>query len=408
MAETAAEKTKEVIQKAVPEEVVDKASDVIPLGVQQNIHDLSKVDWAYHIAGIVHLGVIIAVALALHFSIQFVFPAIIKRLKKGRKPGKAPIAEIFFKSLSLPLRTLIWIIAISLIVDLVFTHWLGWTIPSPTPRVLSVATVIAIAWFLLRWKRGVQVDIEKQIKKGATTIRRHQLEAISKLLTLIILVLTVIITLQVIGINLSALVAIGGFGTLAVGLAGKEVFANFFSGIMLYFTHPFNIGDRIQVPEKNIEGIVEEIGWYLTSIRGFDKRPIYVPNSVFSTVQVINGTRATNRRIRITLTLRYKDLDNLTALVDDLQKMLDSRDDLETTSRSTVRLTNYGDYSLEILLQAYTKTIVWAEFMDVQQSVLLAAGEIIRRHGADFAFPTTTISLDQEGPIKIDTKSQKS
>ncbi|MCB2069634.1 MAG: mechanosensitive ion channel, partial [Ottowia sp.] len=51
-------------------------------------------------------------------------------------------------------------------------------------------------------------------------------------------------------------------------------------------------------PDKEIEGTVEEIGWRLTRIRTFDKRPLYVPNSVFNNIAVENPSRMQNRRIK--------------------------------------------------------------------------------------------------------------
>ncbi|WP_250666706.1 mechanosensitive ion channel domain-containing protein, partial [Escherichia coli] len=50
------------------------------------------------------------------------------------------------------------------------------------------------------------------------------------------------------------------------------------SGIMLYFDRPFNIGDWVSSPDRNIEGTVVEIGWRITKIVTFDHRPLYIPN----------------------------------------------------------------------------------------------------------------------------------
>ena len=90
------------------------------------------------------------------------------------------------------------------------------------------------------------------------------------------------------GMSLSGLLTFGGIGGLAVGMAGKDILSNFFSGIMLYFDRPFSIGDWIRSPDRNIEGTVAEIGWRITKITTFDNRPLYVPNSLFSSISVEN------------------------------------------------------------------------------------------------------------------------
>lgn len=83
------------------------------------------------------------------------------------------------------------------------------------------------------------------------------------------------------GMSLSGLMAFGGIGGIAIGMAGKDILSNFFSGLMLYFDRPFNIGDWVSSPDRNIEGTVVEIGWRITKIITFDHRPLYIPNSVF-------------------------------------------------------------------------------------------------------------------------------
>ena len=105
----------------------------------------------------------------------------------------------------------------------------------------------------------------------------------------------------------------GGVGGLIVGLAAKDLLSNFFGGMMIYFDRPFKVGDWIRSPDRQIEGTVERIGWRMTIIRTFDKRPLYVPNSVFSSIVVENPSRMLNRRINETFGLRYQDADKFGA-----------------------------------------------------------------------------------------------
>ena len=66
---------------------------------------------------------------------------------------------------------------------------------------------------------------------------------------------------------------------------------------MIHLDRPFALGDWVSSPDRDIEGVVEHIGWRLTVIRSFDKRPIYIPNSLFTQIVVKNPSRMTNRRI---------------------------------------------------------------------------------------------------------------
>lgn len=91
---------------------------------------------------------------------------------------------------------------------------------------------------------------------------------------------------------------------------------------MLYFDRPFSIGDWIRSPDRNIEGTVAEIGWRITKITTFDNRPLYVPNSLFSSISVENPGRMTNRRITTTIGLRYEDAAKVGVIVEAVREML--------------------------------------------------------------------------------------
>ncbi len=91
---------------------------------------------------------------------------------------------------------------------------------------------------------------------------------------------------------------------------------------MVYMTQPFTIGEWVNLPERKIEGHIEEIGWYLTRIRNFDKRPIYVPNSIFTQTIVITPSRMSHERFHHTIGLRYQDIKVVKSIIDNIKLML--------------------------------------------------------------------------------------
>ncbi|EBG1981198.1 mechanosensitive ion channel family protein [Salmonella enterica] len=196
------------------------------------------------------------------------------------------------------------------------------------------------------------------------------------------------------GMSLSGLLTFGGIGGIAVGMAGKDVLSNFFSGIMLYFDRPFSIGDWIRSPDRNIEGTVAEIGWRITRINTFDHRPLYVPNSVFSSISVENPGRMTNRRIKTVIGLRYEDADKIGLIVDAIRNMLQAHRDIDQKQTLLVYFNEFADSSLNIMVYCFTKTTVWQEWLAVQQDVYLKIIAIVQENGADFAFPSQTLYID--------------
>ena len=186
----------------------------------------------------------------------------------------------------------------------------------------------------------------------------------------------------------------GGIGGLAVGMAGKDILSNFFSGIMLYFDRPFSIGDWIRSPDRNIEGTVAEIGWRITKITTFDNRPLYVPNSLFSSISVENPGRMTNRRITTTIGLRYEDAAKVGVIVEAVREMLKNHPAIDQRQTLLVYFNQFADSSLNIMVYCFTKTTVWAEWLAAQQDVYLKIIDIVQSHGADFAFPSQTLYMD--------------
>ena len=190
------------------------------------------------------------------------------------------------------------------------------------------------------------------------------------------------------------MLAFGGMGGLIVGMAAKDLLANFFGSIMIYLDRPFNIGDWIRSPDRSIEGTVEKIGFRLTIIRTFDKRPLYVPNSVFTNISVENPSRMKNRRIKETIGVRYKDAKKLPLILDEVRTMLEQHNDIDNDQTLIVNFDTFGASSLEFFIYTFTKTTNWVEFHHIKQDVMLQILNIIHAHDADCAFPTRTLHVE--------------
>lgn len=261
-----------------------------------------------------------------------------------------------------------------------------------TPLV-NFITIALIALILMRKLFQLANRLEKtQIKKGSDPTSARIVARVFKTTVFVIMVL---LFGEHFGLSLSGLMAFGGIGGIAIGMAGKDILSNFFSGLMLYFDRPFNIGDWVSSPDRNIEGTVVEIGWRITKIITFDHRPLYIPNSVFSSISVENPGRMTNRRIKTEIGLRYEDSDKIGAIVDDIRTMLQQDENIDTSQTLLVYFDAFADSSLNIMVYCFTKTTVWAEWLAAQQGVYLKIIEIVKRHGADFAFPSQTLYVEK-------------
>ena len=263
----------------------------------------------------------------------------------------------------------------------------------------DVLLVACAAWFMIRFIGRIVRNIVDERRSRGEEFDLTTVDALGKLARLVTVAVALLTVAQTLGFEITGLLALGGVGGIAVGFAAKDLLANFFGGLTIYLDRPFGVGEWIRSPDKSIEGTVEYISWRHTRIRAFNKNPIYVPNSVFTTIVVENPSRMSHRRIKETIGLRYEDFAAVPAVVADIRAMLGTHPGIDQSQTLIVNFNQYGPSSLDLLVYTFTRTVVWTEYHEVKQDVLLRIGEIIGRHGAEIAFPTQTLHL-KEQPVQ--------
>lgn len=300
--------------------------------------------------------------------------------------------DMLLKALKAPVSTLIWCwpatVSLGIILESELSNKIDWLSTLKLVLIISV-----LVWTLMRLITNVEDYIIEQNNRDETTV-----QAIAKVARLFFTTLGILTIMQAFGLSLSGLLTFGGVGGLIVGLAAKDLLSNFFGGLMIYFDRPFKVGDWIRSPDREIEGTVERIGWRMTIIRTFDKRPIYVPNSVFSSIVVENPSRMLNRRIYEKIGLRYDDAEKVPAIIEAIKEMLKTHKDIDARQTLIVNFDSFGPSSLNFCIYTFTKTVNWVRYHEVKQDILLQVVSIIREHNADIAYPTQTLKLD---PIQM-------
>ena len=259
-----------------------------------------------------------------------------------------------------------------------------------------VLTMVFLVRFITLAEARLLDGLQAQAEGAQGRLDPTTLHALAKLTRLSVVISAVLVALPTLGIEITALLAFGGVGGIAVGFAAQDLLSNFFGGLMIYLDRPFAIGDWIRSPDREIEGTVESIGWRLTVVRTFDKRPLYVPNSVFAKLALENPSRMTNRRIYETIGIRYKDASKMGQIVRDVHAMLQEHEEVDQGQTLIVNFNGYGKSSLDFFVYTFTKTTNWVKFHEIKQDVMLRIIRIVHEHQADFAFPTTTVDgIDQ-------------
>ena len=196
------------------------------------------------------------------------------------------------------------------------------------------------------------------------------------------------------GLPVGSVVASAGLIGLTISLAAQDMAKNFFSGVVILLDKPFSIGDWITVGD--VEGEVVDINFRSTKVRAVDNSIYILTNSTVSSATINNATLRNKRLYRFTLGVTYDTTrPQLEKLMADLDAMLKaSPDTYEDTA--FVRMTGFGDSSINLMVSAYLRTADLGAFLRMQNDLNLNIMDVMKADGVDFAFPSTTVYLAKE------------
>ena len=250
------------------------------------------------------------------------------------------------------------------------------------------------------------------VKKFEDKISKPLVDWTLRGLRIIIFVLGIVAVLELWGIQVGPVIAGLGLFGVAVALGAQDLFKNLISGIMILMEGRFTVGDVILVSGE-VEGVVEQIGFRSTLVRRFDSTPVMVPNYKFSEQAVTNYSRRHHRRIRWLIGLEYKtSVEQLKKIRDEINNHLKENLDFakNTNSNFFVRIDSFSESSIDMLVQAFTETNDWGEYLKIKEELAVKIINIVDNNSASFAFPSQSLyveSLPHDKPEIFNHKVSK-
>jgi len=234
------------------------------------------------------------------------------------------------------------------------------------------------------------------LQRAEHVLSRSMIDWLSKAVKLAFVVLGFATLLEIWGIQVAPLLAGLGLFGVAVALGAQDLFKNLIAGVFILGERRFHPGDWILVPGI-VEGTVEHIGFRTTTVRQFDKAPVYLPNSKLSDNATVNFSRMTFRRIKWVVGLEYNSTsEQLKAVKKRIEAYIFSNKDFvqpEDTA-TFVHIDSFSASSIDILMYAFTKTTNWLEWLKVKEALLLEIKTIVEEEGASFAFPSQSLYIE--------------
>lgn len=260
-------------------------------------------------------------------------------------------------------------------------------------RLYQLFIIFSVAWILLRIVDFIGLVLLKKAEKTESKQDDQMINFAVEAIKIIILIFTVFVILgSVFNANIGSLVAGLGIGGLALALAAKESLENLLSSFIIFLDKPFVVGDFIMV--GNISGTVEKVGFRSTRIRTLEKSFVTLPNRRMVDAELDNISLRTFTRARFIIGILYNTPgEKVKNIVSDIQKIIDENP--YTNQDGTVRFFEFGESSLNILVQYFVDTVDWKFYMKVREEINYEIAGIVKKHGSDFAFPTRTVILEK-------------
>lgn len=231
----------------------------------------------------------------------------------------------------------------------------------------------------------------RERKGGEDSSSRSTFSALTVIGRVVLWSGAVLIALDNLGVQVTALIAGLGVGGIAVALAVQNILGDLFASMSIVLDKPFVIGDFIIVGD--LRGTVEHIGLKTTRVRSLSGEQIIFANNDLLNSRILNFKRMSERRIVFSLGVTYRTpVEKLEAIPGMIRDIIQAR---ETARFDRSHFQKYGDSALLFETVYYVTTPDYAAYMDAQQAINLEIFRKFAEEGIEFAYPTQTVFLNK-------------
>ncbi len=257
--------------------------------------------------------------------------------------------------------------------------------------------VVAIVLLCVTWVVARVITYAYRRATSRTNLRPSLKDVFEKLIRIAIWIVGLLIAATVVFPTLTPakLLAGLGVGSIAIGLAFKDIFENFLAGILILLREPMRIEDFVEC--EGVEGVVERISIRDTYIRKTDGQLVLVPNGLLYKNPVFIVTDQAQRRISLVCGVAYKeDVDKAREIIHECLKECET---VNTDKTTEVRAVEFGASSIDFEILWWTGSKP-AEARASKDEVVARIKGALDEAGIEIPFPYRTLTFDQ--PLEID------
>jgi len=248
--------------------------------------------------------------------------------------------------------------------------------------------IVIMTWLALRLIEIMSQVVRRRLLRRQEPPNQPVIDFIQRGLKIMVSVLAVLMLLEAVGVQVSALIAAIGVGGIGVALAAQRTVENLFGGLAVVGDRPVQEGDFCRFGTQ--QGTVERIGLWSTRLRTPERSVLTVPNAQFLTLQVENLQERDRILFNTTLRLRYETTpDQLRWVLVSIRSLIDAHPRLDPDT-SRVRFSGFGLSSLDVELFVYVRTRDANDYLAVREDLCLRMMDIVSAAGTAFALPAQT------------------
>lgn len=329
-------------------------------------------------------------------GVAVVYGYVWQQLCDKTSKSKSIVGAAFAEALHLPFYFLLIFFAMTASIP----HIPDWFYQdfSVTPEIFKPVFPIGLSVWILFVLNSTLSNIQERIiaveKYEAVPNSQAWISAskFGRVILFIIFVLTIMYNLQIPMAQFAAPTAIAAF---AFSFASKDVLSNVFGGLMVMCDRPFSEGDYVTIANYD-EGTVRYIGWRVTEIQLRNGRILSVPNGIITNAVVTNYSRKTHWFVQKEFGVRYDDFKQAPKIAAALTEWIKAHPQINQRKVSFAHVFDLNDSSVIIRVRIYLKanlnTTGWYEFVE---ELLMEINDVVKKHKADFAFPTRTLHMEK-------------
>jgi MscS family membrane protein len=260
-------------------------------------------------------------------------------------------------------------------------------------RIYLIVVISAVIWAFLRVTDVFSFIMISRAERTESKTDNQIIPFMFEVLKVVMIIIGVFVILgSVFNLNIGSLVAGLGIGGLAVALAAKETLENLLGSFTIFLDKPFSSGDLVKVGE--VTGVVEKIGFRSTRIRTLEQSYVTVPNKKMVDAELDNLTQRSMQRVRFKLKLRLDTTESqLKVISKEIKAVLE--ENTLILEDQTVKLFEFSDNALEILVVYYVNSPDYSEMLGVRESINYKILSIVEKNNAKIAISAASIFMEK-------------